>query len=245
MNLLDSPSYPSGHTTYGYTESVVLAILVPERYQQMITRAAEYGTNRIVVGAHYAMDVLGGRAVALHAVAHLLANDPAYVGQMRRNPAVVNDMSRGTNTAVTLTDYRAALEAARTDLTAFLKEACGDTVATCARADTGRFRDAAANAALYDATQTYDLPVVHPQRVGTTDDVGRIAPEAGHLLTAAFPALSLAEANAILTETQGPGGGFLDDGSAFGVYARLNLYAAAGKAAALAARKAAPSPTAR
>ena len=245
MNLLDSPSYPSGHTTYGYTESVVLAILVPERYQQMITRAAEYGTNRIVVGAHYAMDVLGGRAVALHAVAHLLANDPAYVGQMRRNPAVVNDMSRGTNTAVTLTDYRAALEAARTDLTAFLKEACGDTVATCARADTGRFRDAAANAALYDATQTYGLPVVHPQRVGTTDDVGRIAPEAGHLLTAAFPALSLAEANAILTETQGPGGGFLDDGSAFGVYARLNLYAAAGKAAALAARKAAPSPTAR
>ncbi len=80
MNLLDSPSYPSGHTTYGYTESVVLAILVPERYQQMITRAAEYGSNRIVVGAHYAMDVLGGRAVALHAVAHLLANDPCLCG---------------------------------------------------------------------------------------------------------------------------------------------------------------------
>jgi hypothetical protein len=37
-----------------------------------------------------------------------------------------------------------------------------------------------------------------------------------------------------LTETEGPGGGFLDDGSSFGVYSRLNLYAAAGKAAALA-----------
>ncbi len=68
-----------------------------------------------------------------------------------------------------------------------------------------------------------------------------MAPEAGHLLTAAFPSLSLDEANAILTRTQGPGGGILDDGSAFGVYSRLDLYAAAGEAAALAARKAAPA----
>ncbi|MCJ2037294.1 phosphatase PAP2 family protein [Methylobacterium sp. J-068] len=237
QNLTDSPSYPSGHTTYGYTEAVVLAILVPERYQQMIGRAAEYGNNRILVGAHYAMDVLGGRATALHAVAHLLANDPAYVGQIRRNPAVTNEMSTATNEAVAVTDYRAALEAARADLTAFLRDGCGEPVAACATTDTGRFRDAAANAALYEATQTYGLPVVHAGRAGTREDVGRVAPEAGHLLTAAFPSLSLEEANAILTETQGPGGGFLDDGSAFGLYARLDLYAAAGKAAALASRK--------
>lgn len=235
--LTDSPSYPSGHTTYGYTEALVLAILVPERYQQMIARAAEYGNNRIVLGAHYAMDVIGGRAVALHAVAHLLANDPAYVGQVRRNPALDNEMSRSTNAAVALTDYRAALEAARADLTAVLRDGCGDALAACAAADTGRFRDPAANAALYAATQTYGLPVVHPRTAGAPADVGRLAPEAGHLLTAAFPALSLDEANAILSETQGPGGGFLDDGSAFGVYARLNLYAAAGKAAALAAER--------
>ena len=41
MNLTDSPSYPSGHTTYGYTGAVLLAILVPERYGQMMTRGAE------------------------------------------------------------------------------------------------------------------------------------------------------------------------------------------------------------
>jgi hypothetical protein len=35
MNLVDSPSYASGHTTYGDTGSVVLAVLVPERYPQM------------------------------------------------------------------------------------------------------------------------------------------------------------------------------------------------------------------
>ena len=62
------------------------------------------------------------------------------------------------------------------------------------------------------------------------EDVGKLAPEAGNLLTAAFPSLTLDQANQILTETEGPGGGFLDDGSAFGVYSRLNLYAAAGRA---------------
>jgi hypothetical protein len=62
-------------------------------------------------------------------------------------------------------------------------------------------------------------------------------PEAGYLLTAAFPSLTLEQADQILTETEGPGGGFLDDGSAFGVYSRLNLYAAAGKAMQLRANK--------
>ena len=69
----------------------------------------------------------------------------------------------------------------------------------------------------------------------TDEDVGSLAPEAGYLLTIAFPSLTLKQADQILTETEGPGGGFLDDGSSFGVYSRLNLYAAAGRAAAVAA----------
>ncbi len=48
-------------------------------------------------------------------------------------------------------------------------------------------------------------------------------PETGYLLTAVFPSLTLEQADRILTETEGPGGGFLDNGSAFGVYSRLNL----------------------
>jgi membrane-associated phospholipid phosphatase len=51
MNLINSPSYPSGHTTYGYTGALILAILVPQRYQQMIARGTEYGNDRILVGA--------------------------------------------------------------------------------------------------------------------------------------------------------------------------------------------------
>ena len=241
QDLVNSPAYPSGHTTYAYTEAVLLAILVPARYQQMVARAAEYGNDRIIVGAHYAMDIIAGRATALHALAHLLANDSAYVGQARRNPAVTRETGGAGDNAVAIADYAAAVAAARADLETALGEGCGRTVAACAAADTGRFKDPAANAALVKATQTYGLPVVHRSTAGAAEDVGTLAPEAGYLLTIAFPSLSLAEANAILTQTEGAGGGFLDDGSPFGVYSRLDLYAAAGRAAAVAADRQARS----
>ncbi|NLS01661.1 phosphatase PAP2 family protein [Rhizobium sp. P38BS-XIX] len=226
MNLVDSPSFPSGHTTYGYMGSILLALLVPERYPEMITRASEYGNDRIIIGAHYAMDVLGGRTLATYDLAHLLANDPAYVGQTVKGAPVIKD-------------YPAALAAARADVTAALKSNCGAEIAVCAKDDTGRLSNPAMNQAAYDVTQTYGLPVVYPKNFGVKEDVNKLAPEAGHLLTAAFPSLSLEEANQILTETEGPGGGFLDDGSSFGVYSRLNLQAASQMAMDLSAQKAA------
>jgi hypothetical protein len=219
MNLVNSPSYPSGHTTYGYTGSLVLAILVPERYQEMITRGAEYGNDRILMGAHYAMDVLGGRTLALYDMAHLLANDPAYMGR--------------TMTGVTtIKDFQAAIKAARADVTRTLEAASGKTMQECAREDIGRLSNPAANEAFYADTQTYNLPVVYPKTAGAVEEIGKLDKDAGYLLTAAFPSLTLEQADRILTETEGPGGGFLDDGSSFGVYSRLNLYAAAAKAAA-------------
>jgi hypothetical protein len=224
MNLTDSPSFPSGHTTYGYAGSLLLAILVPDRYQQMIARASEYGNDRILVGAHYAMDVLGGRAVATYDLAHLLANDPAYLGRsLRHAPVVAN--------------FQDALSKARADVTAALEAGCGEALAACAQEDNGRFNDSARNEAFYAVTQTYSLPVVFAEHAGATEDVSKLAPEAGYLLTSAFPSLTLEEADRILTETEGPGGGFLDNGSAFGVYSRLNLYAAAGLAEQISARK--------
>ena len=236
MNLIDSPSFPSGHTTYGYMGSLLIAVLVPERYQEMVTRGAEYGNDRIVLGSHYAMDVLGGRTVAIYDLAHLLANDPAYMNRPLRNYAMITATS-APEVPVAISDFRAAVAGAQADLTKALEAACGDTVQACARQDTGRFNAPAMNEAFYASTQTYGLPVVHPEIADKVEDVGALAPDAGYLLTVAFPRLSLEEANRILTETEGPGGGFLDDGSAFGVYSRLNLYAAAGRAAALSRAK--------
>ncbi len=232
MNLINSPSFPSGHTTYGYMGSLLIAVLVPDRYQEMVVRAAEYGNDRIIMGAHYAMDVLGGRTVATYDLAHLLANDPAYIGRPLKDFARATAMST-PQVSATIEDFRAAVATARADLTKALEAACGDTVAACARQDTGRFNAPAMNEAFYATTQTYGLPVTHLETADKVEDVATLAPEAGYLLTVAFPKLSLEEANRILTETEGPGGGFLDDGSGFGVYSRLNLYAAAGRAAAL------------
>ena len=221
LNLINSPSYPSGHTSYGYTGALLLAILVPERYSQMITRGAEYGNDRILIGAHYTMDVIGGRTLALYDLAHLLANDPVYMGQsLRGDPAIK--------------DFQMAMKAARADLTAILQAACGKTIAECAREDTDRFSNPSANEAFYDETQTYNLPVVYPQNANKVEDVGSLAPEAGYLLTTAFPWLTLEQADQILTDTEGPGGGFLDNGTSFGVYSRLNLYAASKRIEALA-----------
>jgi hypothetical protein len=217
MNLVDSPSYPSGHATYGFTGALVLAVLVPARYQQMITRGAEYGNSRILVGAHYAMDVIGGRTLALYDMAHLLANDGAYLGRTLPHASPIQD-------------FQSAIKNARAELTTALVVACGKAIEECAQEDIGRFSDPAADEAFYADTQTYHLPVVYPQNAGKLEDIGKLAPEAAFLLTIAFPSLSRDQANTILTETEGPGGGFLDDGSAFGVYSRLNLYAAASRA---------------
>jgi hypothetical protein len=131
-------------------------------------------------------------------------------------------------------DFPAALKAARADITATSQAARGNTIQECAREDIGRFSNPAANKAFYADRQTYDLPVVYPREANTVEDISKAAPEAGYLLTVAFPSLTLEQADQILTETEGPSGGFLDNGSSFGVYSRLNLYAAAGRAAALA-----------
>ncbi len=222
QNLTDSPSYPSGHTTYGYTEALLLALLAPERYPQLVARAAEYGNDRIILGAHYAMDVLGARTLATYDVAQLLANKPGYVG-----------VERG---GVQIEDFRQALATARADFTKILEAGCHEPIAACAREDRSRFARSANNMVFYETTQTYGLPAVFPRTARGREDVGKLAPEAGYLLTAAFPYLTLSRADAILTATEGQGGGFLDDGSAFGVYSRLDLYRAAQWATALGAR---------
>ncbi len=219
QSLVESPSFPSGHTTYGYTESLLLAILVPQRFPQMIARGAEYGNSRIILGAHYAMDVIAGRTLAYYDVAHVLAGSPGYAGQI------------GT---FAIGNYQAALGSARADLTKALESGCGNTIAVCAGIDSSRFSDAAANEAFYESTQTYGLPVVYQDTSRNVENVAAIAPEAGYILVAAFPYLTLAQADLILTATEGPGGGFLDNGSAFGIYSRLDLYKAGKTAESLA-----------
>lgn len=56
--------YPSGHTTLGWTWATILAELVPERAQQILSRGRAYGESRIVCGVHNASAVEAGRLSA-------------------------------------------------------------------------------------------------------------------------------------------------------------------------------------
>ena len=59
--LSKSGSYPSGHTTLGTLMGIVLSNMVPEKRPVIMTRAWEYGHNRVVGGIHYASDIEAGR----------------------------------------------------------------------------------------------------------------------------------------------------------------------------------------
>lgn len=64
--------FPSGHTAEAWRDALVMAYLVPQRYQEMVTRAAILGENRIRAGMHQTFDVLGGRVLATAIVAYNL-----------------------------------------------------------------------------------------------------------------------------------------------------------------------------
>ncbi|MDQ0319939.1 acid phosphatase (class A) [Pararhizobium capsulatum DSM 1112] len=61
VELSKSGAYPSGHTTLGTVMGIVLSNMVPEQKAAIMTRAWEYGHNRMVAGVHYATDIEAGR----------------------------------------------------------------------------------------------------------------------------------------------------------------------------------------
>lgn len=70
-------SYPSGHSTFGYTTAVLLANMVPEKRAQIFARADRYAEHRIVMGAHFPTDVEAGR-IAGTVIAARLLQDPLW-----------------------------------------------------------------------------------------------------------------------------------------------------------------------
>ncbi len=70
-----SASYPSGHTTRGWTIALILSELLPERSQDILEAGYRYGTSRVIVGYHYQSDVQEARAAASGIVAVLHSSD--------------------------------------------------------------------------------------------------------------------------------------------------------------------------
>jgi acid phosphatase (class A) len=74
-------SYPSGHATYGYSLAMTYAVLIPDRAQAFMTRAADYAFSREVCGAHYASDTQASQALSAAVVTALLKN-PEFQGKL-------------------------------------------------------------------------------------------------------------------------------------------------------------------
>jgi autotransporter-associated beta strand protein len=75
----DDGGFPSGHTNAFHLACLALAYAIPERFQELVTRAFDLSDTRIVAGMHSPVDVLGGRVLATALAAATLA-DPQNAG---------------------------------------------------------------------------------------------------------------------------------------------------------------------
>lgn len=204
-------SYPSGHSTFGFTTALLLAYAIPEAWQELLLRSAEYANGRVVLGVHYPLDVIAARILALKDVVALLSNSSGYVG---------TSTGSGPNSTTISSDYASLIATGVEEVRTAIEEACGTTIAECVSSGltSTSYSATEANAAAYTYYLTYGLT----SGGSTTDDP--VVPEnAEVLLLTRFPYLTAAQRRDVLASTELPSGVALDDGTG---WARLNLYAA-------------------
>ncbi len=81
--LATNGSYPSGHTSKGWSVALVLAEVNVPRQNAILKRGFEIGQSRVICGVHYQSDVDAGRVVGSALVARLHAND-AFNAQLAK-----------------------------------------------------------------------------------------------------------------------------------------------------------------
>jgi acid phosphatase (class A) len=79
--LMTDGSYPSGHTTIGWTWALILTEIAPERLDAIIARGRAFGDSRLVCNAHWASDVDAGRYLGAVVTARLHA-DAAFLADL-------------------------------------------------------------------------------------------------------------------------------------------------------------------
>ncbi|WP_247636578.1 phosphatase PAP2 family protein, partial [Methylobacterium sp. 37f] len=217
-NAYADGGYPSGHTNSGYLQTLGVGFLVPQRMQELLTRASELGNNRILAGMHSPLDVIGGR---MQATAIAATNIYAALYDAAGNRI---DWTNPANAGA----Y--AVYQAYQQTQAYLAASCGaGTVSGClagtaANRAADPFGNAAQNKADYAARMTYGF---RPTGAGTPLTAAEVPVQAQVLLLTRFPYLSDAQRREVLATTGLPSGYPLLSGNTFDGWGRLNLYAAA------------------
>lgn len=130
---VDDAGYPSGHTNAFHLACLALAYAIPERFQELVTRAYDLSDTRITAGMHSPLDVVGGRILATALAAATLA-DP----QNAALKAGAREQALGYLTAVTGTT--------------------ADTLRARAHAGPDEYADRQANGAKVAFRSAYGLP---------------------------------------------------------------------------------------
>lgn len=199
--------FPSGHTAEAWRNTLAMAYLVPQRYQELVARAMEMGENRILAGMHSPLDVMGGRVQATAVVAYSL-NSASYYTSSVKSAALAQAQSyliskAGVADASALNTY--AHTAKTTDTS---------------NVDYDRFADVSALRKTYLQRMTYGLGLT-----GTAGQVATVPKGAEVLLETRLPYLSADQRRVVLKSTAIDSGFPLgNDGEGWG---RLNLFAAA------------------
>ncbi len=76
-------SYPSGHTTLGWSAALLMVEINPDRANEILARGYEYGESRVIVGAHWQSDVDAAR-VAVSAAYAKLHTSERFLKQMAK-----------------------------------------------------------------------------------------------------------------------------------------------------------------
>lgn len=80
-NMKQDGSYPSGHTTIGWTWALILVEIAPDRADAILSRGYAFGQSRVICGVHWQSDVNAGRVIAAAVVAKL-HSDPVFRAQL-------------------------------------------------------------------------------------------------------------------------------------------------------------------
>jgi autotransporter-associated beta strand protein len=188
----------SGHTAEAFRDALAMGYLVPQRFQELLTRAAELGQNRINSGMHSPLDVMGGRIQALAVVAYNLNKiETATLAQLAFEQAQAWLRSQtGTHDFLELHDYAHA-------------ESAGD-----------RFADHVINRQNFRNRMSYGFaPIASVSRPAVVPKGAEV------LLATRFPCLSAEQRRVVLKTTAWASGyPVLDDAEGWG---RLDLFAAA------------------
>ncbi len=207
-----SPSFPSGHTTSAYLSDLTLATLLPELAPSLLARASEAGNDRIVLGVHYPLDVIGGRISGEASVANQWADS----------------------------SYRSSvLLPARQELVRYLQAQCGHALAICIANETPYQDDPYGGQAIpggtaQSVTDSTSAVAVYRERLtygfsqtGTRGQAPSVPTGAADLLLTAFPNLTESQRTSILAQTEIDSGYPLDQtGTAGGSWQRLDLASA-------------------